>query len=71
MTNQTAKTGEVPDRIDSASIRSLDQWAAKLQVSHEQLKEAIAAVGSLASDVEMHLKGSRSTTTADQVHKAG
>ena len=31
------------------------------------VKEAVAAVGDLAADVEMHLKGSRSTTNSERV----
>ncbi|MEO8020399.1 DUF3606 domain-containing protein [Polaromonas sp.] len=43
------------------------QWAKKLNVSDEQLREAIQALGDKATDVEMHLKGVRSTTNADRV----
>jgi hypothetical protein len=30
----------------------------------------VAAVGDLASDVEMHLKGSRSSSNSERVHNA-
>ncbi|RZL96386.1 MAG: DUF3606 domain-containing protein [Variovorax sp.] len=63
--------GPEPDRVDISSRESLDTWARKLQVSHDQLREAVRAVGSLAADVEMHLKGSRSTTNAERVDEAG
>ena len=38
--------------------------------THEMLREAVGAVGDNASDVEMHLKGVRSTTNDDRVEKA-
>ena len=69
MTEPTMNAGQ--ERIESASPGSLDMWARKLQVTPDQLREAIRAVGSLASDVELHLKCSRSTTNADQVAKRG
>ena len=45
-------------------------WAAKLDASPAQIRDAVAAVGSNASDVEEHLKGTRSTTNAEQTKKA-
>ncbi|MDP9109312.1 MAG: DUF3606 domain-containing protein [Pseudomonadota bacterium] len=44
--------------------------ATKFDATPEQLKEAIAAVGHLVSDVEMHLKGSRSSSNSERVHNA-
>ena len=52
------------DRIDMQSDASIAEWTKKLAVTEEQLKEAVAAVGDRATDVEMHLKGSRATTNA-------
>ncbi|MBC7514026.1 MAG: DUF3606 domain-containing protein, partial [Herminiimonas sp.] len=47
-------------RIDIAQPSELESWSKKLDATPAQLKEAVAAVGDLASEVEMHLKGSRS-----------
>lgn len=60
-----------PDRIDVKDEQSLQQWAKKLDATPEQLREAVQAVGDRAADVEMHLKGVRSTTNEDRVHEAG
>lgn len=60
-----------PDHIDIDNAESLAEWAKKLNVTAEQLKEAAAAVGTLAADIEMHLKGSHSTTNADRIQEAG
>ena len=60
-----------PDRIELKDPFAARIWAEKFKVSPEQLREAIDAVGDKATDVEMHLKGSRSTTNADRVKKVG
>ena len=60
-----------PDRIDVEDEQALQQWAKKLDATPEQLREAVQAVGDRAADVEMHLKGVRSTTNEDRVHEAG
>ncbi len=59
-----------PARIDTRSADSLAEWSKKLDVTEQQLKDAVAAVGDLAPDVEMHLKGSRATTNDDQIEKS-
>jgi transposase len=59
------------DRIDIESERSLDEWCRKFKVTHDQLREAVRAVGSRAADVELHLTGSRSTTNQERVDEAG
>jgi hypothetical protein len=59
-----------PDRIDVTQARDLDAWAKKFDATPEQIKEAVQAVGDQAGKVEMHLKGSRSTTNADRVAKS-
>lgn len=59
-----------PDRIDLQSEASLQEWAAKLDVTEAQLRDAVAAAGDRATDVEMHLKGSRSTTNQERVDEA-
>ena len=60
-----------PDVIDLHSDASMQEWSKKLAVTDAQLKEAVAAVGDRATDVEMHLKGSRSTTNVERVDEAG
>ena len=60
-----------PDRIDLQSTASVAEWTKKLATTESQLKDAVAAVGDRATDVEMHLKGSRSTTNDDRVEEAG
>jgi hypothetical protein len=57
-------------RIDLQNDASMHEWAKKLDATPEQLKEAVAAVGDLASDVEAHLKGSRSSVNSERVHNA-
>lgn len=60
-----------PDRIDTQSAASLAEWAQKLDVTDTQLKEAVSKVGDRATDVELHLKGSRSTTNTERVDETG
>lgn len=66
-----APQGTEPDRIDLVSDASLKEWSKKLAVTEDQLKDAVAKVGDRATDVEMHLKGSRSTTNEERVKEAG
>ena len=68
---RNARNGEEPDRIDLVSDASLTEWAKKLAVTEDQLKEAVSKVGDRATDVEMHLKGRRSTTNKERVKEAG
>lgn len=65
-----APQGTAPDRIDLVSDASLAEWSKKLDVTEAQLKEAVSQVGDRATDVEMHLKGSRSTTNKERVDGA-
>lgn len=60
-----------PDTIDVQSDAALNEWAKKLDVTSQQLKDAVAEVGDRATDVEMHLKGTRSTTNTERVEEAG
>ena len=64
------KTESTEQRIDVERVDDLEQWARKLDASEEQIKEAVQAVGDRASDVEEHLKGSRSTTNAERTRQA-
>lgn len=57
-------------RIDAKDESALQEWARKLDATPDEIREAVAAVGELASDVEMHLKGSRSSTNSERVHNA-
>ena len=63
--------GAEPDRIDLQDPQAAERWASKLDATPEQLREAVGAVGDKAADVEMHLKGTRSTSNADRVKEAG
>lgn len=49
---------------------SLRRYATKFNVTEDQIRDAIKAVGSNASDVEEHLKGSRTTTNSEKVRNA-
>lgn len=68
--NKPASSDQTEERIDIRDEAQLHEWARKLDATPEQLKEAVAAVGDLAADVEMHLKGSRSSTNSERVHDA-
>ena len=46
-------------RIDIHDDAQLHEWAKKFDVTPDQIREAVQAVGDAAADVEMHLKGSR------------
>lgn len=58
------------ERIDTSDQAACERWAKKLNVTHEQVREAVQAVGDNPSDVEMHLKGVRSTSNDERVEKA-
>lgn len=71
MAQQSADTGASQgQRIDVDREQDLREWARKLDATEEQLREAVAAVGPLASDVEDHLKGSRATTNSERTRQA-
>lgn len=59
--------GITPDRINPHSSAEVAQWAKTFNVTESQVIDAVTAVGELAADVEMHLKGTRSTTNSDRV----
>lgn len=69
MTSTHQQPGVQPDRINLNDKPGTEQWMRKLDVTNDQLREAIAAVGDKAANVELHLKGARSTTNADRVHE--
>ena len=61
-----------PDRAAATpSAEEKRRWAEELDATPEQIEEAIAAVGPRMADVELHLKGSRSTSNSDRVADAG
>lgn len=66
-----SQPGVQPDRIDLQDEQAAAHWAKKLDATPEQLREAVEAVGDKAADVEMHLKGTRSTTNSDRVKELG
>jgi len=71
MSQENTGTGSPESQqIDISSEQDLRQWSSKLNVTPEQLKEAVQAVGQQATDVEDHLKGSRATTNSERVHEA-
>ena len=57
-------------RIDKNDSTQVERWTRELNVTGEQLTEAIAKVGDKAADVELYLKGSRSSTNADTAEDA-
>lgn len=76
MSNQTTPSSTSPtvpspdgERIDSGDVKSVEKWGRKLDATEAQIREAVSAVGDKATDVELHLKGSRSRTNADRVEK--
>jgi hypothetical protein len=70
MTNHPQAPDAPAEHIELEDPFAAQVWAKKLNVSSEQLREAIEAVGDRAADVEMHLKGSRSTSNSDRVKQA-
>ncbi|MDB5999439.1 MAG: hypothetical protein JWP52_1138 [Rhizobacter sp.] len=66
--DKTQTGGQDRERIDVHEDYELRDWAKKFNVTPEQVKDAVAAVGDRAADVEMHLKGSRSTSNEERVH---
>ena len=67
----STQPGVQPDRIDIDDPTALSQWAKKLDTTESQLRDAAQEVGNVAADIEMHLKGSHSTTNADRVEELG
>jgi hypothetical protein len=71
MATDSTGSGQAPaKRIDVGQEQDLREWSRKLDVSEDQLREAVEAVGPVASDVEDHLKGSRATTNSERMHEA-
>jgi hypothetical protein len=66
MPNDTSRPSSRPPGPDQ-----IQAWADEFDATVEQIREAIDAVGSEPADIELHLKGSRSTTNSDRVRDAG
>ncbi|WP_353367897.1 DUF3606 domain-containing protein [Acidovorax sp. FG27] len=71
MNQPHAPNAVAADSIPLSDTAAVSQWASKLDVTEQQIKDAVAEVGDKASDVEMHLKGTRSTTNDDRIEQAG
>jgi 5'-3' exonuclease len=57
--DKTNANGQDRNRISVNEDYELRDWSEKFGVTPEQLKEAIAAVGDRADQIESHLKGGR------------
>lgn len=55
--DKTNRHGQDRERIDVNEDYELRDWAKKFGVSADELREAVKAVGTRASDVESYLKG--------------
>jgi hypothetical protein len=64
--DKTRANGPDRDRIDVNQEYELRDWAKKFNASPDQIRQAVKAVGDRASDVEMHLKGSRASSNASR-----
>ncbi len=69
--SQSPSTGITPDKINTHSSAEVKEWAKTFNVTESQILDAVAAVGDLATEVEMHLKGTRSTTNNERVDEVG
>lgn len=69
--NTSARNGQDRERINSHQDHELRHWARKFDVTPEQIKDAVQAVGDRADSVEAHLKGVRSTTNSERVAREG
>lgn len=69
----TERTNDTPtgDRIALDDSSAAAQWARKFDVTEQQIQDAVATVGDKAADVELHLKGTRSSTNDDRIEEAG
>lgn len=55
--DKTKSGGQDRSRINIHEEYELRDWSKRLGVSPDELKKAVAAVGTKADDVEAHLKG--------------
>ena len=68
MANPSSQPQDVK-RVDLHDEAALREWSKKLDATPEQLREAVQAVGDHVDDVEMHLKGSRSSSNSERVRR--
>jgi hypothetical protein len=66
----TSRGGQDRTRINIRQEYELRDWARKFNATPDQIKDAVGRVGDLATDVEMDLNGSRSTTNAEAAAEA-
>ncbi len=59
-----------PDLVNLEDPDSVARWVKELDTTESQLRDAVAEVGTKAADVEMHLKGARSSTNEDRMQQA-
>ncbi len=59
-----------PDLVNLEDPDSVARWVKELNTTESQLRDAVAEVGTKAADVEMHLKGARSSTNEDRMQQA-
>lgn len=71
MTSPDNTNPPATERIDIHSDDALADWSKRLDTTAEQLKTAVAEVGDAATDVELYLKGTRSSTNDTRVDNAG
>jgi len=56
-------------RLDVRDEGALREWSRRLDATPDELREAVAAVGDRLADVELHLKGSRSSINSERVRR--
>ena len=71
MTQPHPPPGVQPERINLNDKQTTEAWTRKLNATWEQLREAVAAVGDRATDVETHLKASRRIMHSDWMLELG
>jgi hypothetical protein len=65
--NTQKRGGQDRERINVNEEYELRDWARKFDTTPQQIKEAVQAVGDRAEKVEMHLKGSHSTSNSERM----
>ncbi|KIQ18507.1 hypothetical protein RT97_29140 [Variovorax paradoxus] len=58
-------------RIDMQDAAQRARWTREFNVTDDQLEQAVSKVGEVAADVELYLKGSRSSTNSDATGDTG
>ena len=55
------------ENIDVSSTSAVEDLAKRFDTTPQQIREAVKAVGSRIADVELHLKGTRSSSNEQRV----